>query len=251
MAINTPTRNYGMDLLRVLACYMVIQVHAGEFYYIHKDGDVLHTADASIVGWYNSLFRICVPLFVAMTGFFMFPVGDSAKFFKKRLGRVLVPFVLWCSIYAAGHYVRENATIEETLINLTHIPINYGSEVGHLWYVYMLIGLYLFAPIISPWVQTATRKGMEFYLVIWAVACSLPYIHLLFPAVWGEVWWNRTPLLYYFSGLLGYVILAAYIKRFHMPARKWNYYLGAALIIVGYLITALTFQWRLPISEKV
>ena len=27
-------RNHGFDLLRVLACYMVIQVHAGEFFYI-------------------------------------------------------------------------------------------------------------------------------------------------------------------------------------------------------------------------
>ena len=27
------SRNHGLDLLRVLACYMVLQVHAGEFYY--------------------------------------------------------------------------------------------------------------------------------------------------------------------------------------------------------------------------
>ena len=28
------SRNHGLDLLRVLACYMVLQVHAGEFYYL-------------------------------------------------------------------------------------------------------------------------------------------------------------------------------------------------------------------------
>ena len=31
-------RNHGLDLLRVLACYMVLQVHAGEFYYIADGG---------------------------------------------------------------------------------------------------------------------------------------------------------------------------------------------------------------------
>lgn len=32
------SRNHGLDLLRVLACYMVLQVHAGEFYYIADGG---------------------------------------------------------------------------------------------------------------------------------------------------------------------------------------------------------------------
>ena len=27
-------RNYSLDLLRVIACYLVIQQHASEFYYI-------------------------------------------------------------------------------------------------------------------------------------------------------------------------------------------------------------------------
>lgn len=31
-------RNFALDVLRVLACYMVIQVHTGEFYYIGRSG---------------------------------------------------------------------------------------------------------------------------------------------------------------------------------------------------------------------
>jgi len=92
---------------------------------------------------------------------------------------------------------------------------------------------------------------MELYLVIWAIALSLPYIHLLYPEVLGEAAWNRTPLLYYFSGLLGYVILAAYVKKFHMQPKAWNYVLGVALIVTGYAITALVFEHRLPTEKMV
>lgn len=92
---------------------------------------------------------------------------------------------------------------------------------------------------------------MEFYLVLWAIAFSLPYIHLLFPAIWGEAFWNKTPMLYYFSGFLGYAVLANYIKRFHMQPKTWHYVAGMVLILTGYAITALGFLHRLPAEKYV
>jgi hypothetical protein len=63
-APRTHQRHRGFDLLRVIAIYMVMQIHTGEFEYIAADGTVLHTAGFWAVGWTNSLFRACVPLFV-------------------------------------------------------------------------------------------------------------------------------------------------------------------------------------------
>jgi len=242
-------RNFGLDLLRVVACYMVIQVHSGEFYYIGQDGSVLHTTNAEWVGWYNSICRSCVPLFVMISGFFLFPVNDTATFLKKRFTRVAIPFIIWCALYAVYQYVLGQATLQASLINILKIPVNFGVEIGHLWYVYMLLGIYLFAPLISQWVQTATRGNMQLYLALWALAMSVPYIHLIFPAILGECSWNNTPMLYYFSGFLGYAILANYIKRFHMQRQAWNYTVGLLLIAVGYAITAYGFQHLLPLEK--
>ena len=244
-------RNFGLDILRVLACYMVLQIHAGEFYYISPQGTVLHTADAEWVGWYNSLFRVCVPLFVMISGFFLFPVTDTKAFLKKRFTRVAIPFVIWCVLYAVYQYCIGTASLQQAMGNVLKIPVNYGTDIGHLWYVYMLLGIYLFAPLISQWVQTATRGNMQLYLGLWAVAMSLPYIHLVFPAVLGECYWNKTPLLYYFSGFLGYVILANYIKRFYMPPQPGQYIVAVLLIIAGYAITAGGFIHLLPQKDVV
>ncbi|MDB4922189.1 acyltransferase family protein [Mucilaginibacter sp.] len=249
MTTVKPSRNYSLDLLRVIACYMVIQIHTGEFYYVGNQGVVLNTPDANIVGWYNSLCRICVPLFIMISGFFLFPVNNTGTFFKKRLSRVAIPFVLWCIIYAFYYYFMGSADLNTTLINILKIPVNYGVEIGHLWFVYMLLGLYLFAPILSPWIETASRRGMEFYLMLWGIAFTLPYIHLIFPKIWGEEYWNHTPMLYYFSGFLGYAVLANYIKKFHMQPRTWNYVAGVTLIITGYAITAYGFLHGL-LAEK-
>jgi surface polysaccharide O-acyltransferase-like enzyme len=251
MPIQNSGRNYSLELLRVLAIYMVIQIHTGEFYYIAKDGTVLPGSDPYWVGWYNSLFRSCVPLFVMISGFFLFPVHDVNAFYKKRLSRVVIPFVIWCILYAFYQFFLGQVNIQTAFINILKIPVNFGTDIGHLWYVYMLVGLYLFAPIISPWIENASEKNIRLYLVLWAIAMTVPYIHLIFPGVLGEAYWNKTPLLYYFSGFLGYAVLAYYIKRFFFSHSPRQYAAGALLIIVGYAITAYGFIHRLPTASSV
>ena len=64
-------RYFGIDFIRVLACYLVMQTHAGELYYI-GDGGVLLRWDKNLwPGIFNSLARICVPLFVMISGYLL------------------------------------------------------------------------------------------------------------------------------------------------------------------------------------
>jgi surface polysaccharide O-acyltransferase-like enzyme len=245
------TRHRGFDLLRVIAIYMVMQIHTGEFEYIGPDGNVLHTAGAWAVGWTNSLLRVCVPLFVMITGFFLFPVGDERKFFRRRFTRVLIPFILWCAVYSFYYYARGAISLQAALLNIAKIPVNYGTEVGHLWFVYMLMAIYLIAPVFSPWIVSASRKSMELFLVLWGATLLLPFIHLFFSAVWGECYWNATPTLYYFSGFIGYAVLAAYIKRFWMAPSLRLDWLAIGMIVVGYSVTLGGFLLRLRYEQEV
>jgi surface polysaccharide O-acyltransferase-like enzyme len=245
------TRHHGFDLLRVIAIYMVMQIHTGEFEYISPAGTVLHTAGSWAVGWTNSLLRVCVPLFVLITGFFLFPIEDERKFFRKRFTRVLIPFVIWCAVYAFYSYAQGAITLQTALLNIAKIPVNYGTEVGHLWFVYMLMAIYLIAPVFSPWIVSASRRSMELFLALWGVTLTLPFIHLFFADVWGECYWNATPTLYYFSGFVGYAVLAAYIKRFWMAPSSRIDWLAIAMIVVGYSATAGGFLYRLRYEHEV
>ena len=250
--VRTPLKRHrGFDLLRVIAIYMVVQIHTGEFEYISPDGTVLHTAGSWAVGWTNSLLRVCVPLFVMISGFFLFPVGDERKFFRKRFTRVLIPFVVWCVVYAFYSYAQGAATLRATLLNIAHIPVNYGTEVGHLWFVYMLMGIYLIAPVLSPWIISAGQKSMELFLALWGMTLLLPFIHLYAPAVWGECYWNATPTLYYFSGFIGYAVLAVYIKRFRMARSRRVDLAAISMIVAGYCITVAGFLYQLRYEHVV
>lgn len=193
------SRNHGLDLLRVLACYMVLQVHAGEFYYIADGGLVVAGGEPVWACWLNSLCRTAVPLFVMLSGFFLLPVRERTRdFFARRFVRVVVPFLVWCVLYAIYQFLTGRTDAAGALLGVCRIPVNFGVEIGHLWFVYMLLGLYLFAPVVSPWIETASRRAMEGYLALWAFTLCIPYVHLVFPELLGECFWNDTPMLYYF-----------------------------------------------------
>jgi surface polysaccharide O-acyltransferase-like enzyme len=229
---------------------MVVQIHTGEFYYIGAGGSVLDTPAAHWVGWLNSLFRSCVPLFVMISGAFLFPVRNEGVFFRKRFSRVLVPFVVWCVIYAFYLYWQGTTTLQGALLDILKIPVNFGTDVGHLWFVYMLLGIYLIAPVLSPWVESASRSSMKRFLALWAVSLAIPYIHLVFPAIWGEAFWNSTPMLYYFTGYIGYAVAGAYIKRFLMRPSRSLSWAAVVLIVAGYAITASGFLHRLSTEHS-
>lgn len=235
-------RNYPLDILRVLACYLVIQQHASEFYYIGEGGAVVTGDNTFWIGIITSLCRISVPLFVMLSGYLLLPMNDViTKFFRKRFTRVAYPFVVWCVLYAIYNVLMKGDSLQQMFTNILHIPVNFGTEIGHLWYIYMLIGLYLLIPVISPWLKQASKRELQGYLCLWAFTTFLPYIHLVFPEVLGECYWNDTPLLYYFSGFIGYFLLGHYLKRYGYPSAILSW----VLLIVGYAATAYIFCTRI------
>jgi surface polysaccharide O-acyltransferase-like enzyme len=115
----------------------------------------------------------------------------------------------------------------------------------------MLMAIYLIAPVFSPWIVSASRKSMELFLALWAITLLLPFIHLFFSAVWGECYWNATPTLYYFSGFIGYAVLAAYIKRFWMAPSLRLDWIAIGMVVAGYSVTLAGFLYRLRYEHEV
>jgi len=244
----TARREFTPDIIRILACFLVMWQHASESYYIAADLSPVRESSTAIISFITSLCRAAVPLFVMTSGYFLLPMrGSTSEFFRRRATRIVLPFVLWAAVYAIYFMVSQHQSLSQCLVNIAHIPVNYGTEIGHMWYVYMLIGLYLLVPVISPWLQTASRTTLRCYLGIWLVASSLPYIHLVFPEVFGECYWNPTPMLYYFTGFAGYFILGFYIRKYGDFSR-----IPSLLMLAGgYAATALVFNSRIATAPTV
>ena len=82
-----------IDLLRVLACFLVVFSHCCDPFVAVFDSD----RPTFLYGCFSgSLVRCCVPLFVMMTGVLLLPVRtDTAVFYRKRIGRILLALIFW------------------------------------------------------------------------------------------------------------------------------------------------------------
>lgn len=240
-----------LDYMRVIACFMVIMVHSCEFFFI--DGSNIGIRSISD-GWWvsviDSAFRCSVPLFVMISAYLLMPVTTDARcFFKKRLVRVVIPFLIWSVLYATLPYLWGDMTGDDVAALLLRLAYNFNDASGHMWFVYMLIGLYLFMPVISPWLEKAGSKGEKCFLALWLASTFFPYIRNFAGDVYGECYWNEFNMLWYFSGFMGYVVLAHYIRNFISWPRHKSIIAGAIAYIIGYAITATIWYGRIETSE--
>ena len=229
-------RYFGIDLIRVIACFLVMLTHSGEIYYINDEGGLIKDDNNIYPGVINSLSRVCVPLFVMISGYLLLPMKtDYSTFLKKRFTRVSFPFIAFCIFYDIYFYIRGRYTLGEMFWNIPGILLNYGTAVGHLWFMYMIMGVYLYIPIITPWIQTAKKEHFYYYFVIWIISSFSCYIHLFYGDVWGHAFWNSTNLVQSFLGDFGYAVLGAFIKL-HLTENNL-YILGLILYLIGTGVT--------------
>ncbi len=164
------SRLFSKDLTRVLATFLVI---LGP-----------HTAYELVAAWkgialsswltadiYDAFSRICVPLFVMVSGSLLLTRQEDLKTFcKKRFFRVVIPFVVWVAIYIAWRiaYKHESLSLIDWLREAGTGPVYY-----HLWFLYMIVGLYAITPLLRALLQRASRRYTVCLLALWLALASL------------------------------------------------------------------------------
>ncbi len=237
-----------LDYLRFIACFMVILIHACEPFYLGGKGTCIASwNNAFWVTVIDSALRSAVPLFVMASSYLLFPLKTSpAEFFKRRFVRVAVPLVFWCLMYAL---VPQYGGQWQGLSNLKQLMFNFVGVSGHLWFCYMILGIYVAMYLLSGWVRTATKKEEEIILGIWLFTTLVPFFRYLSPTgyLWGEENWNEFGMFYYVSGFIGYVILGHYIRTYAREL-SWKKTLAIALpaLLVGYAINTSWFWAQMP-----
>lgn len=253
-----------VDFLRILACFLVVLAHCCDPFVGSFDGSTNFKAAVCI----GSLVRPCVPLFAMISGVLLFPVTmEMGAFYAKRLKRVLIPLIIWSLLlplfyfgyFAVGvqtlnpNIVSDAYTWSATIDKLYTFFFNFNYDTTPLWYVYMLIGLYLFMPIVSGWLTQAKRKDIKIFLGIWIFSMTLPYIQMLAPAlgyegnyenmgILGVCDWNPYGMFYNFSGFMGYMVLAHYLTKYPLTwSWKKSLAITVPLFLIGFSITFFGF----------
>jgi surface polysaccharide O-acyltransferase-like enzyme len=199
---NCAARIAGLDCIRVVAALMVISIHvSANVFYPFKEGWLF-----SVI--VDSFSRCAVPLFFMLSGYFLLNRKDYSikDFIFKRFSRILIPFFMLCIIYK----IVKGWSLSEFVLNVfVNSPFEY-----HLWYVYAIIGIYAFIPLINK-VFLSPCGGVTviiYYLLIWFLSFI---VYKTFMKVFSiTINPFSTFNFYYFQGFLGYVILGGFFRSF-------------------------------------
>jgi surface polysaccharide O-acyltransferase-like enzyme len=149
-------RNYTLDGLRILACLMVVTMHAplpGS----ESDGLFLSTL--------SYLTAPGIGLFFMISGALLLPVKtDTRTFLRRRFSKIAIPAFVWSVLFLGITALTTNESFSWKA--LFSIPFSAQGNPT-FWFLYTLMGLYLLAPVLSHWLNTASRRELDFYLLLW------------------------------------------------------------------------------------
>lgn len=270
-----PTRLVWCDAMRLLAFFLLLCCHAADpFYASAAYASAGGSVDAELVLWgtrWGSFSRPCVPLFVMLTGVLSLPIGKSmGNFYKRRIPRVLIPFLIWSVLYYLTPWFTgllgmdssivhklfswaetDSQSFADGMANVMRIPYHFSFIACHMWYIYMLIGLYLYLPIFSAWVERASKREKEVFLLIWGISTTLPYFtEYVSKYCFGTCEWNSFGLFYYFAGFSGYMLLGHYIQHYVKWSWRKTLLVAIPLLVGGYAITHWGYSHIMALPEK-
>lgn len=239
-----------LDTLRAIATLGVIIIHVSSplvnMAYGKNMGDwwIGNIVDSSV--------RFAVPLFLMLTGTTLLGKDSSlALFYKKRIFRVLLPFLFWLFVYYCFRWFSLSTKFQpvhpfDVMNWVFHLFLKEGVS-KHFWYIYMILLLYLFVPLMGKGLKQLSQKSILFILLTWIV-CS--YFSRTIPLnlyCWSGDYYSK--LLGYFLHS-GYLVLGYYLSKFSVPSIKIRW--GAFFIfLITVFISAFFSYYFSKLSNRI
>ena len=229
-------RIYYFEILRAIACLSVIMVHASAQYAIKDIGSINFWTGNIIDG----LVRFGVPVFVMISGALM--LDKDYEFSKKKLNKhivkIIIFFISWSVIYCVYFKVME-PIIRHEEINRMDVIISVIRGKYHLWFCYLIVGLYLIVPLLRLWVKEENVKYVDYFIKLSIIFTFLipqiieigKYYNNFFDYL-NEVMENSLKLRYV-GGYTTYFILGWYLHNHEIKNKKLINILGILGIVIS------------------
>lgn len=221
-------RYYWVDLLKILACFLVVINHTG--------GYLLEFAGTSNFGtslFYMIEFVICkigVPLFIMISGFLLLERNNNFCDIGKKIFRVFVPlFLLSALVYfkANGFGISE---VGDFIVQFLSDPL-----MVPFWYLYMLIGLYLVTPFLQKMVSKFEVKDYLYFIIICLIIPSiLPVISAYLPVSFSS---NFTLAL--LPICVGYYVAGLYLSKVPLNKKYRNIAITSMIVFFGTFLCSM------------
>lgn len=211
--------------LRILATFFVIILHTSAVLLASFEKNGME------YWWYGNVFdslsRWCVPIFFMISGALLLnKVDDFQTFYKKRLQKVFIPFIIWSMIYLVYQLIADDRAITSL------IKQAFMSPYYHLWFLYAILGLYVVTPFLQRWLQVTSQKMLFWFLLFW-------FFNVAFLPLFTK--FTHIPVRFSIPmaiGNVGFFLLGYYLEKYKPRIPIWIFPMAGLITIVGtYVLT--------------
>lgn len=227
-------RNVSADLLRIICCLMIIGIHAT------PDYSLMVKINAPNIILYQSLIiqslvRIGLPVFFMMSGYFLLNRKTEPLLtgYRKRFISLLIPFLIYA--FVNYYFQHKNIFDKEGISGFFRLLVESKTAIStHLWYVYVLTGIYLVYPALKVITDSITSEKALSAIVVIAVICSWSSYEGQIPKIWAD--YKSVVPLPKIDLWVGYFLIGGLLQRIDAP-KKLTILLFAASLPIQIIAT--------------
>lgn len=241
-------REYNYDLLRVVSMIAVIMIHisgswVSGFTELVSNGKNIEQSITPLISCiYNSISRFAVPCFIMLSGAFILDdsrTTDYHNFYHNKVRRIAIPTVIFSILYTIYSLMLcfiDKQNTGDKLITLATNVIK-GEPFYHMWFMFILIGLYLLTPVVVRFKNSISEKSFKKVAIIFFVLAII--------SRWTtnniQLSWDIGQIFEY----LGYYMIGYVIRK----SLNKNNIRGIFLIILGIVIGTVSafikYKWQM------
>ena len=150
------------DYLRVAATISVVVLHVSAQNWYSFNG---RSFEWNVFNFYDSIVRWGVPIFLMISGsLFLYRDIEIKNLYRKYILRLFVAYCFWALFYAVYSPIIDSIIGKGFALPIKSIIKNTISGNYHMWFIPMIIGTYMYIPIIKQIINN--KKITEYYLIL-------------------------------------------------------------------------------------
>lgn len=181
---NERTKQADISVLRIAATLAVILLHTCNTITNNSADYLITDSQHYVLTSITFLMNWAVPVFFMISGALLINGNKEINYdlvLRKYCKRILLALIVFGIPFSMMEIFMNTRTLSLSMIPKACLNILTGNSWGHLWYLYVLIGLYLVLPVINVFINKASRRTSITFIALIFIFCFLiPMVNRLF-----------------------------------------------------------------------
>lgn len=245
MSGTTKQHIYGFSYIRSLACIAIIILHTVYSAVLLFGSDIDAQTNITSMAVVDSMMW-AVPCFIMVTGALLLETERKItykKLFGKYILRIFAALVIFGMVFRVFDIIMDKEPVNVAAFLKGLYEIFTGTSWSHIWYLYLLIGLYLLLPFYKKVVDNSSAKEIKYLLAVYIIFLSiLPML---------EIWGINCGFYIHVSTIYPFYLFGGYAiyKHIYCPGKAASsvMFIIGTLLIIG--CTVVRWIYDIPSME--